>query len=314
MQARLKRASLYFQCYTLPPEKTMSSLSIHWPELTLTSILDLVAIVIIALLVNRFLRVMTKLLIKPAATQGRSAQAREQQTRTLAGVLYSAASKTVWFVALLTALDKVGINPVPALTLAGLASVAIGFGAQNLVRDVITGVYIVMEDQYAIGDTIQVGDVIGRVEHLTLRRTVVRDARGALVTIANGEVRTVSNLSRDWSQAFVDIAIAPEVPLERIMQALEAASTEMRNDAAWSQALVDGPRILGVQSFDRAASTVRLQVRTAPTRQDEVSRELRRRIQTEFQRQGIPLASVQRFELASAKSIAREIAKPERET
>ncbi|HKV26432.1 MAG TPA: mechanosensitive ion channel family protein [Candidatus Acidoferrum sp.] len=292
----------------------MSSLSIHWPELTLTSILDLVAIVVIALLVNRFLRVMTKLMIKPAATQGRSAQAREQQTRTLAGVLYSAGSKTVWFIALLTALDKVGINPVPALTLAGLASVAIGFGAQNLVRDVITGVYIVLEDQYAIGDTIQVGDVIGRVEHLTLRRTVVRDARGALVTIANGEVRTVSNLSRDWSQAFVDISIAPEVPLDRIMQALEAASTEMRNDAGWSQALVDGPRILGVQSFDRAASTVRLQVRTAPTRQDEVSRELRRRIQIEFQRQGIPLASVQRFELANASPFSKENARPERET
>ena len=288
----------------------MSSLPIHWPEITLTTLFDLLAIVLVTLIVNRFLRMMTDLMVRPAATQNRSAMAREQQTRTLAGVLYSAGSKVVWFVAILTALDKVGINPTPALTLAGLVSVAVGFGAQNLVRDVITGIYIVMEDQYAIGDTIQVGDTNGRVEYLTLRRTVVRDPRGALVTIANGEIRVVSNLSRDWSQAFVDISIAPEISLEKIMQALEAAAADVRSDPSWSQALVDGPRILGVQSFDRSASTIRLQVRTAPTRQDEVSRELRRRIQSEFQRQGIPLSSVQRFEMASTSPSSQEAPKP----
>ncbi|HXJ07776.1 MAG TPA: mechanosensitive ion channel family protein [Candidatus Acidoferrum sp.] len=289
----------------------MTSLPIHWPQLTLTSILDLAAIIIIALLVNRFLRAMSNLIVKRAATQSRAAQVREQQTRTLAGVLYSAGSKVVWVVALLTASYIVGINPTPVLTLAGVASVAIGFGAQNLIRDVITGFYIVFEDQYAMGDTIQVGEISGRVENLTLRRTVLRDARGALVTIANGEIRTVSNLSRDWSQAFVDISIAPEVSLEKTMQALESAAAEMRGDPSWSQALVDGPRILGVQSLDRSASTVRLQVRTAPSRQDEVSRELRRRIQIEFQRQSIPLSNVQRLELASASPSPQEIPKPE---
>jgi small-conductance mechanosensitive channel len=289
----------------------MPSLPIRWPEFTLSAALDLVAIFIIALLINRFLRVMTNLMIKPAATQSRAAQVREQQTRTLASVLYGSLSKVVWFVALLTAIDKVGINPIPALTLAGLASVAVGFGAQNFVRDLITGFYIVLEDQYVIGDTIQVGDTSGRVEHLTLRRTVLRDPRGALVTIANGEIRTVSNLSRDWSQAFVDISIAPEISLEKTMHALEAAAAEMRGDPSWSQALVDGPRILGVQALDRTASTVRLQVRTAPTRQDEVSRELRRRIQTEFQRQGLPLSTVQRVELANASPSLQETPKPD---
>src|SRR5260370_22992715 len=130
-------------------------------------------------------------------------------------------------------------------------------------------------------------DYIGRVEHLTLRRTVLRDARGALVTIANGEVRKVRNLSRDWSQAFVDVSLAPESPIEKTLQALETAAADLRNDPAWSQALVDGPRILGVQNFDRNSSTVRLQGTTAPTRQDEVPRELRRRIQLEFQKHGI---------------------------
>ncbi len=276
--------------------------------ITLSTALHLLGIILIALVVNRFLKVLTKLIIKPATGQSRAAQAREQQTRTLAGVLYSSVSKVVWIVALITALDLFGINPTPALTLAGLASVAVGFGAQNLVRDIITGFFVVLEDQYAVGDTIQFGDATGRVEHLTLRRTVLRDARGALVTIANGEIRTVANLSRDWSQTFVDVSLAPEIPLDQSLAALEAACAELRGDAAWSQALVDGPRILGVQSLDRTATQVRLQARTAPTRQDEVARELRRRIHAELQKRGIPFSSVQRIELVGATEIAAEAA------
>jgi small conductance mechanosensitive channel len=274
--------------------------------ITLSTALHLLGIILIALLVNRFLKILTKLIVKPATSQTRAAQTREQQTRTLAVVLYSSVSKVVWIVALITALDLFGINPTPALTLAGLASVAVGFGAQNLVRDVITGFYIVLEDQYAVGETIQFGDATGRVEHLTLRRTVIRDARGALVTIANGDIRTVANLSRDWSQTFVDVSLAPEIALDHSLAALEAACAELRADAAWSQALVDGPRILGVQSFDRSATQVRLQARTAPTRQDEVARELRRRIHAELQKRGIPFSSVQRIELVGATEIAAE--------
>jgi small-conductance mechanosensitive channel len=287
-----------------PDESPMSSTVPYLNATTLSIVLHLFGILVLALLLNRFLRVLTNLLIKPAAGQSRSEQLREQQTRTLAGVVCGAASKVVWVIAILTALDKVGINPTPALTLAGLAGVAIGFGAQNLVRDVITGFYIVLEDQYVTGDTVQIAETIGRVEHLTLRRTVLRDARGALVTIANGDIRTVANLSRDWSQSFVDVGLAPEIALDKPMAALEAAASELRGDASWSQALVDGPRVLGVQSYDRNATVVRLQVRTAPTRQDEVTRELRRRIQIEFQRQGIPVASVLRFELANPQSLA----------
>ena len=287
-----------------PDESPMSSTVPYLNATTLSIVLHLFGILVLALLLNRFLRALTNLLIRPAAGQSRSEQLREQQTRTLAGVVYGAASKVVWVIAILTALDKVGINPTPALTLAGLAGVAIGFGAQNLVRDVITGFYIVLEDQYVTGDTVQIAETIGRVEHLTLRRTVLRDARGALVTIANGDIRTVANLSRDWSQSFVDIGLAPEFALDKPMAALEAAASDLRGDASWSQALVDGPRVLGVQSYDRNATVVRLQVRTAPTRQDEVTRELRRRIQIEFQKQGIPVASVLRFELANPQSLA----------
>jgi moderate conductance mechanosensitive channel len=277
----------------------MSSLLSEIPTLTVSSLLHLLGIVVAAILINRLLRAITNLLVKPAAAPTRAAQARQQQTRILAGLVYSAGSKVVWVLALLTAAQEFGVNVTPIVIVAGLASLAIGFGAQSLVRDVIAGFYIILEDQYSVGDTIQVADTVGRVEHLTMRRTLVRDSRGALVSLSNGDIRTVGNLSRDWSQAYVDVAVSPNVPQERALQALDLAATELRNDPAWSQALVDGPRILGLQSYDQNNSTVRLQVRTAPARQEDVSRELRRRIQLEFQRQGIPLSNVQRVELVN---------------
>ena len=278
----------------------MSSLLSYFPDTSVAIFFRLVAILIVVLVVNRLLRLITNLLIKPAGSEARAAKAREQQTRTVAVVLYSAGSKIVWVVALLTAAGQFGINVTPVATLAGLASLAVGFGAQNLVRDIITGFYIILEDQFVVGDTIQVGDTIGRVEHVTLRRTVVRDSRGALVTVSNGDIRTVANLSRDWSQAFVDVALSPQLSQEKALQALEAAAAELRGDPSWSQAIVDGPRILGLQNFDQNSSTVRLQVRTAPSRQDDVARELRRRIQLEFQSRDIPISGVQRVEFKSA--------------
>jgi small conductance mechanosensitive channel len=275
----------------------MSSLLTHLPEFTFATLVHLLLIFVVVLIVNRLLRVAANLMVKPAATATRAAQAREQQTRTLAGVVYSTASKVVWAVALLTAAQEIGINVFPVAALAGLATLALGLGAQNFVRDIFAGFHIILEDQFVVGDTIEAGGTQGRVEHLSLRRTVVRDARGALVTLANGEIRILANLSRDWSQAFVDVALSPNLPQEKVLQLLDAAAAELRNDPAWSQALVDGPRLLGLQSYDQTASTIRLQVRTAPSRQEDVARELRRRIQLEFQRQGVPQYNVQRVEL-----------------
>jgi len=169
-----------------PGESSMSSLPALLNAATLSTLLHLLVIFLIALLANRFLQALSKLMIRPASGPSRTEQAREQQTRTLAGVVYTAASKAVWLVAILTGLDEIGVNPVPALVLLGLAALALGFGAQTLVRDVIGGFYIVLEDQYVVGDTVQIGETVGRAENLTLRRTVLRDARGALVTIANG--------------------------------------------------------------------------------------------------------------------------------
>jgi len=205
--------------------------------------------------------------------------------------MYGIGRQIIWIVAALTALPEFGISPLPAVMIAGCSILAFSISAREMLRDVYAGLQIVMEDQFMTGDTIQAGDMVGRVEQLTLRRTLVRDGRGALVSFSNGEMRTVSNLSRDWSQAFVDIGVAATMPLEKTLQALENAAAELRSDAAWSRALVDGPRVLGVQDYDHNGTTVRLQVRTVPTRQDEVCRELRRRIQMELQRQGIAVAT-----------------------
>jgi small conductance mechanosensitive channel len=265
----------------------MSSPFTHFFDFTIPNALHLAGILVLALICMRLLRAASNKLVKPAATQSKGAQQREQQARALADKIYGAGCQMIWVVAALTALPEFGINALPGVVIAGAMILGLSIAARDTIRDAIAGLQIVAEDQFVAGDTIQAGDTVGRVEQLTLRRTVLRDVRGAVVSVSNGEMRSVSNLSRDWSQAFVDIGVAAEVPLEKTLQALESAAAGLRGDAAWSQALVDGPRVLGVQGFDQTGATLRLQVRTAPTRQDEVCRELRRRIHMEFQRQGI---------------------------
>lgn len=265
----------------------MSSYFTHWPEFSLSNGLHLIAILVVALLLIRFLRSWTNSLVQAASSQSRAAQHREQQTRALATLLYRAGCKLIWAIALVAALPEFGVSILPLAIFGGLTLAAIVFGARDLFRDLIAGFSIVFEDQFTVGDLVQVSETTGRVEQVTLRRTVLRDSRGALVTVANGDIRFAGNLSRDWSQTFLDVSFPPETAMDRILQALETVGAEMRNDSAWSQTLVDGPRILGVQNLDRDGAVVRVQIRTVPTRQDEVSRELRRRIHAEFQRQGL---------------------------
>jgi small conductance mechanosensitive channel len=281
----------------------MSSLTAFLNDSVVGVLLRLLIIAVAALLLNRAARALCNRLVRPAAVPSRSEQAREQRTRALADLTYKAASAAVWVVAALMALRLTGIDPLPALAVVVVVGVAAGIAAQNLLRDVVAGFYVVLEDQYVIGETVQIGAITGRVEQLTLRRTVLRDGRGALVTIANGEIRNVANLNRDWSQAFVDVALAPEIPLEKPLAALESAAAELRNDPAWLQALIDGPRVLGVHALDRNASVLRMQVRTLPMRQEEISRELRRRIQLELQKQGVATSSILRCEVTNAATV-----------
>lgn len=283
----------------------------RWTEFALGHGTRLLIILAIALLLVRVLRIVTRRLIAVAGSESavRVARMREQQTRTLAGLLYSAGSAIIVIVAVLMALPEFGFNVTPVAAAAGLASLSIGFGAQHLVHDFINGFFTVLEDQYVVGDIVRIGDVVGRVEHLTLRRTVVRDPQGALVTIPNGEITKVANLSRDWGQVFLDTIVASDQPLDEALNTLEAVASDFRADPSWSPLLLDGPRVLGVESLSANGTSVRLQVRTAATRQDDVARELRRRVQMELAERGIQVGGVQRMQLVVTEPEARPIAR-----
>src|SRR5271165_5664286 len=271
----------------------------QWTDFAVARGIRIAAILLIALILNRLLRVLTRRLIPAAGTEssGRIARMREQHVKTLAGLLYSAGTAVIIVGAILTALPEFGFNVTPIAAAAGLASLAVGFGAQHLVRDLINGFFIIIEDQFAVGESVRIGTVTGRVEHLTLRRTVVRDIQGAVVSIPNGEVSQVANLSRDWGQVFVDISIPQESSSDAALAALERVCADLRADVSWSPVLVDGPRVLGVELFDPTGVTLRLQLRTVPGRQDDAARELRRRIQNRFDQEHIRWGGVQRVEI-----------------
>src|SRR3984885_12896235 len=255
----------------------------RWMEFAGIRALRVLVIVFIAIIVARLLKALTDRLIQSAKSPSRVAQMREAQTRTMAALLYSVGVGVVAGVAILTALPEFGFNVSPIEAAAAVASLAFGFGAQHLVKDLINGFFIIFEDQFVIGDLIQTNGETGRVEHVTLRRTVLRNAAGAIITIPNGLVGQVANLSRDWSQVFVDITVSSEEAVGRALAALEKIAGDFRNDADWSPALVDGPRVLGVESLSLDGTVIRLQVRTVLNRKEDVARELRRRIKLAFE-------------------------------
>jgi len=273
----------------------------QWTESAGRIGLRLVVIAIIAVLLIRVLRVVTLRLVQAAKTPTRAGQLREQQTRTMADLLHSIGGTTIIVVAVLMVMRILGFDIAPALATAGLLSVALAFGAQSLLKDLINGIFIVFEDQYSLGDMLQVNGETGRVEHLTLRRTVLRNTAGAIVSIPNSLIGQVSNLSRDWSQTFVDITVPAEELVSTAISILDRVATEFRNDATWSPALVDGPRVLGVEALNLDGTVIRLQVRTVLNRKDDAARELRRRIKLAFEDSEIMLSHSHNVSLQSDK-------------
>jgi len=257
----------------------------------------LLVVVVIAVLAVRLLRAATSRLVERAKTQSRVAQVREQQTRTMAGVLYSVGFGIVIIVGLLAALPEFGFNVTPVAAAAGLASLAIGFGGQYLVKDLINGFFIIFEDQYGVGDVIRANNETGRVEHVTLRRTVMRNDRGAVISIPNGVIGSIANLSRDWSQTYVDVTVPSGETVGRALALLEKVCGDFRSDADWSAALIDGPRVLGIESLNLDGTALRIQLRSAALRADDVARELRRRVKLAFEQAHILVTNTQPVEL-----------------
>ena len=272
----------------------------HWLETAGTRGVRVLVIVLIAMILARILKALTTRLVHIAKGQTRASQMREQQTRTVAGLVYSVGAAVIVAGAVLMALPEFGFDVTPFEAAAAVGSVALGFGAQSLVKDIINGFFIVLEDQYVVGDLIQVNGETGRVEYLTLRRTVLRNLAGAIVTLPNSLVGQVANLSRDWSQTFVDVTVPSDEMVGRALATLEKVAGDFRNDADWSPAIVDGPRVLGVESLSLEGTVLRLQVRTILNRKDDVARELRRRIKLAFEELAIPLSRTHQVQVKGA--------------
>src|SRR5487761_781130 len=284
----------------------MTSVLGHWFGVVKDRGVRVVVVVLIALVLNRMSHAFTSHMIVPANTQTRVAQSREYQTRTMAGILYSVVTAVIVIVAILMILPELGCNVTLVAAAAGLVSLALGFGGQYLVRDIINGFFIIFEDQYVVGDIIKLNNESGRVEHITLRRTVIRNPQGAVVTIPNGQVGQVSNLSRDWSQYFLDVTIPGETAVAQALAVLQGCASEIREDPAWAPLLVDGPNVLGVESLALTGTTLRMQFRSQPPRNDDVARELRRRILSEMNLAGVQLVGAHRVTLLNSEPNAMQ--------
>jgi small-conductance mechanosensitive channel len=226
-----------------------------------------------------------------------SLQATEAKKRaqTLGNILRHALLIVIFFIAILMILGELGIQLGPLLATAGIGALAIGFGAQSLVKDVISGFFIILENQYRIGDAIEVAGVSGLVESVSLRKTVLRDLEGKVHTVPNGEIKVVSNLSKEWSRAVVDIGISYRDDVDHIIDLLAQIGRELAGEEPYQSAILESPQILGVERFGESQLVIRMIVKTMPLKQWEVGRELRRRIKNRFDEKGIQIPSSHRI-------------------
>lgn len=254
----------------------------------LTSGLHIAIIVLGAIVGYRSLRVLTtrlESLIAGAAPTGEEVQ----RARTLAKVMHSTALVAMAIIGGLMILRELGLDITPLIAGAGVVGVALGLGAQTLVKDVIGGFFILLEDQFAVGDTIRVGDIGGAVEKMTLRATFLRDLEGTLHVIPNGEMRIVSNSTKTWSRAIVDLGVAYEEDIGRVMTALGKIGHELYQDEEFASLLLEEPVVTGVEALGDWAVTVRIMVKTRPGKQWQVARQLRRRVKESFERERIEM-------------------------
>jgi small conductance mechanosensitive channel len=211
----------------------------------------------------------------------------QRRAATLGGILTSLVSVTVGFVAILMLLRELSIDVVPILTGAGIAGLAIGFGAQNLVRDVISGFFLILEDQVRIGDLARINGVGGTVEQINLRTIVLRDNEGAVQVFPNGTITALANMSKQYAYAIVDVRVAYNENLDRVGGTLREIGAAMERDTTWATMVVPPLEIVGVESIDGGAITVRVKFKTLPLNQGKVANELRRRIVSAFVGRGI---------------------------
>ncbi len=203
---------------------------------------------------------------------------RAQRARALASILRNAASVTIFAIAFMIILSDLGLNLAPVLASAGVVGIAIGFGAQNLVQDFLAGIFMLLEDQYGVGDSVSIGTVSGTIEGVSLRITRLRDVNGVAWHIRNGTIQQSGNQSHGWARAVVDFPVPYDSDVPAITAVIDQAAAAMYSESPWRGVLLDKPEVWGVQEVSVDTVVLRVTARTAPMRQFEVARELRRRL------------------------------------
>ena len=212
---------------------------------------------------------------------------RLQRAETIGAVLRSVASIVIWSIAILTCLGELGINLGPLVAGAGVIGVAVGFGSQSLVRDFLSGIFMLLEDQYGVGDVIDAGPAIGTVEAVSLRTTRLRDVSGVVWHVPNGEIKRIGNQSQQWSRALLDVAVAYETDVPEATEVIKTVADEMWHDPGYETQILSEPEVWGVEEVEPGKLVLRLVVKTKPLEQWRIQRELRARLKAAFAAAGI---------------------------
>lgn len=219
---------------------------------------------------------------------------REKRAATLSYVLRQIAGISISAIAFMMILREFRIDIAPIIAGAGIVGLAVGFGAQSLVKDVISGFFILMENQFDVGDAVSGAGVSGTVERMNLRYTQLRDVEGRVHFIPNGEFRVVSNLTRGWSRAIVDVGISYDEDVDKVQDVLRKVAEEIRADPRFGVYMIEPMEILGIESFAESSVSIRVLFKTLPGHQWPVAREFRKRVKQQFAEAGIEMPFPQR--------------------
>lgn len=218
---------------------------------------------------------------------GLDSQRRKQRAATMGSVLRSVATIIIFGVAALTVMARLGVPLAPLLASAGVGGVALGFGAQSLVKDFLSGTFMILEDQYGVGDVVDTGTTVGTVEEVTLRVTRIRDFEGVVWYIRNGEILRIGNKSQGYATTFIDIPIGIDQSVEKGLQVLRRVATEVDDESPWKERLLEEPVVAGVQEMTNGAVTLRIVAKCVPNEQYGVAREIRERAKMALDEAGV---------------------------
>lgn len=217
-----------------------------------------------------------------------------QRAETIGSLMISVTTVAIWTIATFMVFGELGLAIGPLLTGAGIVGIALGFGAQNLVRDFLSGVFMLIEDQYGVGDVINAGPATGVVEGVSLRTTRLRDVEGNVWHIPNGSIERIANMSQQWSRSLLDIGVAYGTDIDRATAVIKQVAVETWRDPKWVGEILEEPEVWGVERFEADGIAIRLVTKTRPLSQWKIGRELRARIKQAFDREGIEIPVPQR--------------------